>query len=83
MYNYEPYFTNTRKTGIPGTETLGLESEEAEMIKIGIIGSTGYAGGELARLLLQRDDVEIKWYGSKSYVDQKYASIYLEYVPDC
>ena len=46
------------------------------MIKIGIIGSTGYAGGELARLLLQRDDVEIKWYGSKSYVDQKYASIY-------
>ena len=40
------------------------------MIKAGIIGSTGYAGGELARLLLQRDDVEIKWYGSKSYVDQ-------------
>ncbi len=46
------------------------------MIKVGIIGSTGYAGGELARILLQRDDVEIKWYGSKSYVDQKYASIY-------
>ena len=31
------------------------------MIKAGIIGSTGYAGGELARLLLQREDVEIKW----------------------
>lgn len=46
------------------------------MIKVGIIGSTGYAGGELARLLLQRDDVEIRWYGSKSYADQKYASIY-------
>lgn len=45
------------------------------MIKAGIIGSTGYAGGELARLL-QRDDVEIKWYGSRSYIDQKYASIY-------
>ena len=29
------------------------------MIKAGIIGSTGYAGGELARLLLQREDVEI------------------------
>ena len=43
------------------------------MIKAGIIGSTGYAGGELARLLLQRDDVEIKWYGSRSYIDQKYA----------
>jgi len=46
------------------------------MIKVGIIGSTGYAGGELARLLLQRDDIKIEWYGSKSYVDQKYASVY-------
>jgi N-acetyl-gamma-glutamyl-phosphate reductase len=46
------------------------------MIKAGIIGSTGYAGGELVKLLLQRDDVEIIWYGSKSYVDQKYASVY-------
>ena len=46
------------------------------MIKVGIIGSTGYAGGELARLLLQREDVEIKWYGSKSYPGQKYASVY-------
>ena len=46
------------------------------MIKAGIIGSTGYAGGELARLLLQRDDIEIKWYGSEATIDQKYASIY-------
>ena len=46
------------------------------MIKAGIIGSTGYAGGELARLLLQREDVEIKWYGSRSYIDQNYADVY-------
>ena len=46
------------------------------MIKAGIIGSTGYAGGELARLLLQREDVEVKWYGSRSYIGQSYASIY-------
>ena len=46
------------------------------MIKVGIIGSTVYAGGELARLLLQRDDIEIKWYGSRSYIGQKYASLY-------
>lgn len=46
------------------------------MIKAGIIGSTGYAGGELARLLLQRDDIEIKWYGSRSYIGQKYAAVY-------
>lgn len=46
------------------------------MIKVGIIGSTGYAGGELARLLLQRGDTEIKWYGSRSYIDKRYSSIY-------
>ena len=46
------------------------------MIKAGIIGATGYAGGELARLLLQREDVQILWYGSRSYVGQKYASVY-------
>lgn len=46
------------------------------MIRAGIIGATGYAGGELARLLLQRDDVEIKWFGSKSYIGQDYTSIY-------
>ena len=46
------------------------------MIKAGIIGATGYAGGELVRLLLQHKEVEIKWYGSRSYIDQKYASIY-------
>ena len=46
------------------------------MIKVGIIGATGYAGGELVRLLLGHKDVEIKWYGSRSYVDQKYADVY-------
>jgi len=46
------------------------------MIKVGIIGSTGYTGEELVRLLINRDDVEIKWYGSRSYVDKKYAAIY-------
>ncbi|MCI5649400.1 MAG: N-acetyl-gamma-glutamyl-phosphate reductase [Fusicatenibacter sp.] len=46
------------------------------MIKAGIIGSTGYAGAELVRILLAHKDVEIKWYGSRSYIDQKYASVY-------
>ncbi len=46
------------------------------MIKAGIIGATGYAGGELARLLLQREDIEITWFASKSYVGQDYTSIY-------
>lgn len=46
------------------------------MIKAGIIGSTGYAGAELVRLLLGHKDVEIVWYGSRSYIDQKYAGVY-------
>ncbi|MDO4554718.1 MAG: N-acetyl-gamma-glutamyl-phosphate reductase [Lachnospiraceae bacterium] len=46
------------------------------MIKAGIIGSTGYAGAELVRLLTGHKEVEIVWYGSRSYIDQKYASIY-------
>lgn len=46
------------------------------MIKAGIIGATGYAGGELVRILTGHRDVEIKWYGSRSYIDEKYASVY-------
>ena len=46
------------------------------MIRVGIIGSTGYAGSELVRLLLQRSDVKIVWYGSHSYIGKKYADVY-------
>lgn len=46
------------------------------MIKVGIIGSTGYAGAELVRLLMNHKEAEILWYGSRSYVDQAYASVY-------
>ena len=46
------------------------------MIKVGIIGATGYAGGELVRLLTGHKEAEIVWYGSKSYIDKKYADIY-------
>ena len=41
------------------------------MIKVGIIGSTGYAGNELVRLLLQHKDAEIIWYGSRSYIEER------------
>ena len=46
------------------------------MIKVGIIGATGYAGGELVRILMGHKEAEIVWYGSKSYIDQKYADVY-------
>lgn len=46
------------------------------MVKVGIIGATGYAGNELVRLLLGHKDVEIVWLGSRSYIDQKYSDVY-------
>ena len=35
------------------------------MIKVGIIGSTGYAGGELVRILMGHKDVEIKQHATE------------------
>ena len=32
------------------------------MIKVGIIGSTGYAGAELVRILMNHKEAEILWY---------------------
>lgn len=46
------------------------------MVKVGIIGATGYAGGELVRILSGHKEAEIVWYGSRSYIDEKYADIY-------
>lgn len=46
------------------------------MIKVGIIGATGYAGGELVRLLMNHKEAEIVWYGSRSYIDKKYYEVY-------
>ena len=46
------------------------------MIKAGIIGATGYAGAELVRILMNHKEVEIAWYGSRSYVEQDYSDVY-------
>ncbi len=46
------------------------------MIKVGIIGATGYAGAEIVRLLYSHPQAQIVWYGSRSYVDERFASIY-------
>ena len=46
------------------------------MIKVGIIGATGYAGVEIVRLLQQHKDAEVVWYGSRSYIDKKYADVF-------
>ena len=52
------------------------QRKEKSMIKAGIIGATGYAGGELVRILMNHKDVKIVWYGSRSYIDKKYYQVY-------
>ncbi|MBR1931653.1 MAG: N-acetyl-gamma-glutamyl-phosphate reductase [Lachnospiraceae bacterium] len=46
------------------------------MIKVGIIGATGYAGAELVRILMNHREAKIVWYGSRSYIDKKYSEVY-------
>ena len=65
VYTNVQQFTENRKVG-----------KVIEVIKAGIIGATGYAGAELVRILMGHKEVEIKWFGSRSYIDQKYESIY-------
>ena len=54
-------------------------------MKVGIIGSTGYAGAEIVRILLNHPEAEIVWYGSRSYVDKKFSEVFanmFQIVPD-
>ncbi|MGN0423949.1 MAG: N-acetyl-gamma-glutamyl-phosphate reductase [Acetatifactor sp.] len=46
------------------------------MVRVGIIGATGYAGGELVRILMGHKDAKICWYGSRSYIDKRYSEVY-------
>ena len=47
------------------------------MIKVGIIGATGYAGVEIVRLLQQHKDAEVcNGMAQRSYIDKKYADVY-------
>ena len=58
------------------TYIIKEKDKEINMIKAGIIGSTGYAGQELVRILTQHKDAEVVWYGSRSYIDQKYYEVF-------
>ena len=46
------------------------------MIKAGIIGATGYAGEELARLLLRHPEAELAAVSSVSFTGQKLSEVY-------
>lgn len=46
------------------------------MIKVGILGASGYAGAELVRLLVQRQDIELVFVHSNNYADAAFSSRY-------
>lgn len=46
------------------------------MIKVGILGSSGYTANELVRILLGHKEVEIAWLGSQSQIDKPYHQSY-------
>ncbi len=49
------------------------------MIKAGIIGATGYAGQQLASLLVNHPEAEIKFVSSNSYAGQLFSDIYPQF----
>ena len=46
------------------------------MVKVGIIGATGYVGAELIRILLNHKEVEITALSSVSYKGQEIDNVY-------
>ncbi len=46
------------------------------MIKVGIVGGTGYGGVELVRILTGHPKVELTYIGSSSHIDTPYSKIY-------
>lgn len=46
------------------------------MIKVGIVGATGYTGIELLRLLWQHSEVEISYLTSQKYAGKKISEVY-------
>lgn len=50
------------------------------MIKVGIIGATGYVGAELLRLLLSHPKVEVKALSSVSFEGQEISNVYKNFL---
>ncbi len=46
------------------------------MVRIGIVGATGYAGAELVRIITGHPEVELKILTSRSYAGKRFADIY-------
>lgn len=49
------------------------------MIKVGVIGATGYAGSELVRLLMSHPQVEIQGLTSQRYIGKNFYEVYANF----
>ena len=49
-------------------------------IKVGIVGGTGYTGGELIRLLVNHPKVDISFINSKTYTGKKVVDIHKDLI---
>jgi N-acetyl-gamma-glutamyl-phosphate reductase len=46
------------------------------VVRVGVIGATGYAGQELVRILVQHPNVEVASLASHSYAGKKFSAVY-------
>jgi len=63
---------SSEEAGFP----LQYANQEGRMIRIGIVGASGYTGAELARLLCGRQDVTLTVATSRQYKGKKLAEVY-------
>ena len=47
-----------------------------KMIKVSVLGATGYAGAELVRILCSHPEVELGYLGSSSFAGKPMSSVY-------
>ena len=46
------------------------------MIRVGIIGATGYTGNELLKSFAMHPEVEVRFCTSESYAGQRYSEVF-------
>jgi N-acetyl-gamma-glutamyl-phosphate reductase len=66
LYTAKPKLTFTKK-------------ETGVAYQVGIVGATGYVGGELVRILSAHPDVELSVLTSNSYVDQEFSRAFPQF----
>ena len=62
--------------GIPDVIPAGPADWGTDMIKVAIVGATGYVGAEIVRLLHARSDVKITSVVSNSFTGKLFSSVY-------